>query len=256
MSRPVPFLLVAGLLVVAACSGTADEARSPDTVGAVAVAVGTEAPDDSTGPDPGASTEQVTDDGTPRTVDLHVQGTFWSNEPSGCNRDSYVLQMTAVIEIDRGDIIGAGDGQLSILDLSRCPDTEYGGQRTTEQPTVQILGTVDDDGWTLSFDFADEVEAFLIDGTVYGTGPMLDALAQHSTATNADGSMLSVFIPDAVLDAGDPVYFTAQTPHDRGVWIDGAFGLAFGADANSESFVAGLGDVAAGLAAAVNGRDS
>ncbi|MEO1063359.1 MAG: hypothetical protein AAFZ07_18235 [Actinomycetota bacterium] len=195
----------------------------------------------------GVATEQRTDDEDDLVVPFHVHGNLWSDEPSGCNQDAVVIQMTGELTVGSGDILGAGTGAMNFLDLSRCPGTDYGGHETTDGPTVQIIGSVDGEGWTLSFDFDDATRSFFTDGSTIGEGPILDFIAMHSTGSNVEGPIISFHVTHEQLDADEPAYFEVRTPTETGAWYTGAFGVAWGEDGNTEAFVSGLSDVAAAV---------
>ncbi len=266
-SRIATILLVLGL-VLSACSGAdpggaaTDDEPAPTTA-AVTTGGGSgggsptaddggdgTAPDgDSDGDDGpgGVATEQRTDDEDPVAVPFYVQGTLASDEPAGCNQDSVVIQIDGELVVDAGDIVGTGAGEMNFLDRSRCPGTDYGGHETVEAPTVAVIGSVDGDGWTLSFDFDDVTRAYFTDRSEIASGAILDSIVTHSTGTNVDGSIISFHITHEQLDAGEPAYFEVQTPTDTGAWYVGAFGVAWGEDGQNEAFVVGLSEVAAPL---------
>jgi hypothetical protein len=84
---------------------------------------------------------------------------------TGCNVDELHASMEFTLSVtDDGGLVGSGEGTLRANEISRCPDTDYGGLETPAPYPVTLTGSPVGDVWQV------ELTANDVSRAVYGGG--------------------------------------------------------------------------------------
>jgi len=154
-----------------------------------------------------------------------IGGAWESNHVNkNCNRDRMMANI--IIDVKQGqqkNLFGRDSGVLKFTPLSRCPNTMYGGMRTTEGPTVSVNATPTQGGYQMHLKFSDHTQYYYTSGKVYTQGDLLNTagILKVTHGTNVNGSIENFFLPSSLIRNDAELQFKSDKSLTQHLWWTG-----------------------------------
>lgn len=166
----------------------------------------------------------------PTTQDQHyfniLIGGAWESNHVGknCNRDRMMANIIVDVKQDQQKtLFGRDSGVLKFTPLSRCPNTMYGGMKTTEGPTVTVNATPTQGGYQMHLKFREHTQYYYTSGKVYTQGDLLNTagILKVTHGRNVNGTIENFFLPTSMITNNAELQFKSDKSLTNHLWWTG-----------------------------------